>query len=148
MARKPGGAGEVEHALRSDKAVREAVAVLQQHDGSEARLAGFVTVHEDAEIADEQDVESRKSRHLYSIKQRLTELLEAQLPAYMVPQTITILDAMPVNQNGKADRKALEQQIGTQEGQSGLKPARDGDAAHDATAVGGGAGHRARQHRP
>ncbi|KAL7780635.1 hypothetical protein CFE70_010660 [Pyrenophora teres f. teres 0-1] len=113
--------GEVEHALRSDKAVREAVAVLQQHDGSEARLAGFVTVHEDAEIADEQDVESRKSRHLYSIKQRLTELLEAQLPAYMVPQTITILDAMPVNQNGKADRKALEQQIGTQEGQSGLK---------------------------
>ncbi|KAL7771423.1 hypothetical protein CFE70_001366 [Pyrenophora teres f. teres 0-1] len=82
--------GEVEHALRSDKAVREAVAVLQQHDGSEARLAGFVTVHEDAEIADEQD-------------------------------TITILDAMPVNQNGKADRKALEQQIGTQEGQSGLK---------------------------
>ncbi|CAE7222169.1 Aureobasidin A1 biosynthesis complex, partial [Pyrenophora teres f. teres] len=113
--------GEVEHALRSDKAVREAVAVLQQHDGSEARLAGFVTVHEDAEIADEQDVESWKSRHLYSIKQRLTELLEAQLPAYMVPQTITILDAMPVNQNGKADRKALEQQIGTQEGQSGLK---------------------------
>ncbi|KAK1916797.1 hypothetical protein P3342_004352 [Pyrenophora teres f. teres] len=113
--------GEVEHALRSDKAVREAVAVLQQHDGSEARLAGFVTVHEDAEIADEQDVESWKSRHLYSIKQRLTELLEAQLPAYMVPQTITILDAMPVNPNGKVDRKALEQQIGTQEGQSGLK---------------------------
>ncbi|KAL7780636.1 hypothetical protein CFE70_010661, partial [Pyrenophora teres f. teres 0-1] len=109
--------GEVEHALRSDKAVREAVAVLQQHDGSEAGWP----VHEDAEIADEQDVESRKSRHLYSIKQRLTELLEAQLPAYMVPQTITILDAMPVNQNGKADRKALEQQIGTQEGQSGLK---------------------------
>ncbi|KAK1911236.1 hypothetical protein P3342_011838 [Pyrenophora teres f. teres] len=93
--------GEVEHALRSDKAIREAVAVLQQHDGSEARLAGFVTVHEDAEIADEQDVESWKSRHLYSIKQRLTELLEAQLPAYMVPQTITILDAMPVNPNGK-----------------------------------------------
>ncbi|KAK1916806.1 hypothetical protein P3342_004361 [Pyrenophora teres f. teres] len=113
--------GEVEHALRSDKAVREAVAVLQQHDGSEARLAGFVTVHEDAEIADEQDVESWKFRHLYSIKQRLTELLEAQLPAYMVPQTITILDAMPVNPNGKVDRKALEQQADTQSNHSGQK---------------------------
>ncbi|KAL7772850.1 hypothetical protein CFE70_002813 [Pyrenophora teres f. teres 0-1] len=113
--------GEVEHALRSDKAIREAVAVLQQHDGSEARLAGFVTVHEDAEIADEQDVESWKSRHLYSIKQRLTELLEAQLPAYMVPQTITILDAMPVNPNGKVDRKALEQQADTQSNHSGQK---------------------------
>ncbi|EFQ92281.1 hypothetical protein PTT_10662, partial [Pyrenophora teres f. teres 0-1] len=32
--------GEIEHTLRSDKAVREAVAVLQHHDGSEARLAG------------------------------------------------------------------------------------------------------------
>ncbi|KAK1916440.1 hypothetical protein P3342_004259 [Pyrenophora teres f. teres] len=29
----------------------------------------------------------------------------------MVPQTLTILDAMPVNQNDKVDRKALEQRI-------------------------------------
>ncbi|KAK1914286.1 hypothetical protein P3342_007532 [Pyrenophora teres f. teres] len=48
-------------------------------------------------------------------------MLEAQLPTYMVPQTLAILDAMPVNQNGKVDRKALEQQIDTQKGQSGLK---------------------------
>ncbi|EFQ92280.1 hypothetical protein PTT_10663, partial [Pyrenophora teres f. teres 0-1] len=103
--------GEIEHTLRSDKAVREAVAVLQHHDGSEARLAGFVTVHEDAETADEQDVDSQKSHRLYRIEQRLIELLEAQLPTYMVPQTLTILDAMPVNQNDKVDRKALEQRI-------------------------------------
>ncbi|CAE7221608.1 destruxin synthetase, partial [Pyrenophora teres f. teres] len=56
--------GEVEHALRSDKAVREAVAVLQQHDGSEARLAGFVTVHEDAETADEHVDDSNESQHV------------------------------------------------------------------------------------
>ncbi|KAK1914088.1 hypothetical protein P3342_007334 [Pyrenophora teres f. teres] len=36
-------------------------------------------------------------------------------------ETLAILDAMPVNQNGKVDRKALEQQIDTQKGQSGLK---------------------------
>ncbi|KAK1914211.1 hypothetical protein P3342_007457 [Pyrenophora teres f. teres] len=44
--------GEIEHTLRSDKVVREAVAVLQQHDGSEARLAGTSTWEEkfDADI--------------------------------------------------------------------------------------------------
>ncbi|KAK1914119.1 hypothetical protein P3342_007365 [Pyrenophora teres f. teres] len=55
--------GEIEHALRSDKVVRE-VAVLQQHDGSEARLAGFVTVHEDAETADEHVDDSNESQHV------------------------------------------------------------------------------------
>ncbi|KAK1914117.1 hypothetical protein P3342_007363 [Pyrenophora teres f. teres] len=56
--------GEIEHTLRSDKVVREAVAVLQQHDGSEARLAGFVTVHEDAETADEHVDDSNESQHV------------------------------------------------------------------------------------
>ncbi|KAL7780605.1 hypothetical protein CFE70_010630 [Pyrenophora teres f. teres 0-1] len=62
-----------------------------------------------------------RQQFLQKTQQRLLEMLEAQLPTYMVPQTLAILDAMPANQNGKVDRKALEQQIGTQEGQSGLK---------------------------
>ncbi|KAK1914212.1 hypothetical protein P3342_007458 [Pyrenophora teres f. teres] len=62
-----------------------------------------------------------RQQFLQKTQQRLLEMLEAQLPTYMVPQTLAILDAMPVNQNGKVDRKALEQQIDTQKGQSGLK---------------------------
>ncbi|KAL7780527.1 hypothetical protein CFE70_010551 [Pyrenophora teres f. teres 0-1] len=121
--------GEIEHALRSDKSVREAVTVLQQPDGSEARLAGFVTLHECTAMAEEKadhtdgapHADARKQRFLQNTQRRLVEMLEAQLPTYMVPQTLAILDAMPVNQNGKVDRKALEQQIDTQKGQSGLK---------------------------
>ncbi|KAK1914282.1 hypothetical protein P3342_007528 [Pyrenophora teres f. teres] len=121
--------GEIEHTLRSDKSVREAVTVLQQPDGSEARLAGFVTLHECTAMAEEKadhtdgapHVDVRKQRFLQNTQRRLVEMLEAQLPTYMVPQTLAILDAMPVNQNGKVDRKALEQQIDTQKGQSGLK---------------------------
>ena len=29
------------------------------------------------------------------------------LPNYMIPKTIVIVDKLPVNQNGKIDRKAL-----------------------------------------
>jgi amino acid adenylation domain-containing protein len=35
------------------------------------------------------------------------ERMEQQLPRYMVPRTIHLLDAFPLNQNGKIDRKAL-----------------------------------------
>ncbi|KAL7771443.1 hypothetical protein CFE70_001386 [Pyrenophora teres f. teres 0-1] len=64
MARKPGGAGRGRARPPQRQAVREAVAVLQQHDGSEARLAGFVTVHEDAETADEHVDDSNESQHV------------------------------------------------------------------------------------
>ncbi|KAG9191728.1 ATP-binding cassette, subfamily B (MDR/TAP), member 1 [Alternaria panax] len=46
---------------------------------------------------------------LHKTQQELCEILEAQLPAYMVPRTITVLDAMPINQNGKVDRGMLAQ---------------------------------------
>ncbi|EMD61778.1 hypothetical protein COCSADRAFT_121744 [Bipolaris sorokiniana ND90Pr] len=42
-------------------------------------------------------------------QQQLRKMLQAQLPAYMVPQTITVLQALPINQNGKIDRNTLSQ---------------------------------------
>lgn len=34
--------------------------------------------------------------------------LAKRLPAYMIPKTIVLMDALPVNANGKYDRKKLE----------------------------------------
>ncbi|KAI0616591.1 Cyclic peptide synthetase, partial [Pyrenophora tritici-repentis] len=48
-----------------------------------------------------------RQQRLRTIQQQLREMLQAQLPPYMVPQSITVLDTMPVNENGKIDRKAL-----------------------------------------
>ncbi|KAJ3580402.1 hypothetical protein NPX13_g168 [Xylaria arbuscula] len=43
------------------------------------------------------------------VRGQLHELLRDVLPSYMVPQSITVLDKMPVNDNGKVDRRALVQ---------------------------------------
>ena len=37
--------------------------------------------------------------------------LKKRLPSYMVPKKIKFIDKMPVNQNGKADRKKLEEML-------------------------------------
>jgi amino acid adenylation domain-containing protein len=54
---------------------------------------------------------------LQQARQRVREELKARLlnhlPAYMIPKVITILDEMPVNANGKVDRKALVETLRT-----------------------------------
>ncbi|KAK1912722.1 hypothetical protein P3342_004658 [Pyrenophora teres f. teres] len=52
-----------------------------------------------------------QQQDLQRTQQQLREMLQDQLPAYMVPQTITVLDAMPLNQNGKVDRNVLAQLV-------------------------------------
>jgi acyl-coenzyme A synthetase/AMP-(fatty) acid ligase len=37
----------------------------------------------------------------------------ARLPAYMAPRAIRVVDELPLNANGKIDRKAVEQWLHT-----------------------------------
>ncbi|KAI9899658.1 hypothetical protein N3K66_006119 [Trichothecium roseum] len=48
------------------------------------------------------------------IQEELFERLKALLPPYMVPSVITILENMPINDNGKVDRRALGERIKAQ----------------------------------
>ncbi|KAI9903483.1 hypothetical protein N3K66_000012 [Trichothecium roseum] len=48
-----------------------------------------------------------KQKMEHSISDQLLERLQTLLPAYMIPQTIKVLDRMPLNDNGKVDRRAL-----------------------------------------
>ncbi|HEU4556335.1 MAG TPA: amino acid adenylation domain-containing protein, partial [Longimicrobium sp.] len=79
--------GEVEAALASHAAVREALVVAREDRPGDTRLVAYVVG----------DVET----------DALREHLRRNLPDYMVPSAFVVLDRFPLNPNGKVDRKAL-----------------------------------------
>ncbi|WP_410870786.1 non-ribosomal peptide synthase/polyketide synthase [Nocardia sp. A7] len=87
--------GEVETALLRCAGVRAAVAVAKTDDQTGARLIAYAAVA-DLTPGDEQ-----------TIAAQLRAQLAADLPAYMVPATLVVLDALPLNANGKVDRADL-----------------------------------------
>uniref|UniRef100_UPI0005A9FBD4 non-ribosomal peptide synthetase n=1 Tax=Paraburkholderia bannensis TaxID=765414 RepID=UPI0005A9FBD4 len=79
--------GEIEAVLRRCEGVRDAVVVLRE-DGGAARLVGYVAgAGLDA---------AQLNAHLLG-----------QLPEYMVPAALVVLDALPLTPSGKIDRRAL-----------------------------------------
>jgi acyl carrier protein len=80
--------GEIEAAMRGRAGVKDA-AVVCVEEGGEKRLVGFYAAPGGG--ADD----------------GLRQFLSESLPAYMLPARFVRLDALPVNVNGKTDRKAL-----------------------------------------
>jgi len=87
--------GEIEAALARHPGVREAVVVARPDDTVEAagkRLVAYYVVAPGAPAP---------------AAEELGEFLRARLPEYMVPALWLALDRLPLNPNGKIDRKAL-----------------------------------------
>ncbi|NWE80275.1 non-ribosomal peptide synthetase [Pseudomonas yamanorum] len=84
--------GEIETRLLEHAAVREAV-VLALDSASGKQLVAYL-------VSDEEQGALRES---------LKNHLKAQLPDYMVPAHLIVLDSMPLTANGKLDRRALPQ---------------------------------------
>jgi amino acid adenylation domain-containing protein len=82
--------GEIEAQLLAQPEVREAVVVANEGPAG-ARLVGYVAAHAGQSI----DAAA------------LRERLSACLPDYMVPSAFVVLQSLPLNANGKVDRKAL-----------------------------------------
>ncbi|WP_421556617.1 non-ribosomal peptide synthase/polyketide synthase [Pseudomonas kitaguniensis] len=81
---------EIEHRLAQHPNVREAAVLLRENSVGEAWLVAYWSAHDDT-LGD-----SGLSQHL-----------RAQLPPYMVPAAFECLSRLPLNNNGKVDRKAL-----------------------------------------
>ncbi|MGW1130737.1 non-ribosomal peptide synthetase [Streptomyces griseoluteus] len=83
--------GEIEAVLRAHPAVREAVVTAREDAAGGRHLVGHAVAHPGpAPRPDE-----------------LRAHLARALPSYMVPTTVLVLDELPLNVNGKLDRKAL-----------------------------------------
>jgi acyl-coenzyme A synthetase/AMP-(fatty) acid ligase/acyl carrier protein len=82
--------GEIEANLEAHPDVVRAVVVVVAGEGAR-RLVGFVVAGAAAPAA-----------------ASLRDFLSERLPAYMVPEEIAVLDALPLTANGKVDRRAIE----------------------------------------
>jgi amino acid adenylation domain-containing protein len=83
--------GEVEAVLAGLDGVAQAAAAVREDQPGDKRLAGYVVPDPGAELD----------------PAALREAAARVLPGYMVPAAVAVLDALPLNANGKLDRRAL-----------------------------------------
>jgi acyl-CoA synthetase (AMP-forming)/AMP-acid ligase II/acyl carrier protein len=83
--------GEIETILAAQDGVVQAAVAVREDQPGDKRLAGYVVPAPGARPD----------------PARLREAAARVLPGYMVPAAITVLDALPLNANGKLDRRAL-----------------------------------------
>jgi acyl carrier protein len=83
--------GEIESVLSQHSSVKEAVVILREDEQGDNRLVGYVVA----------------SQEPATTTSELRGFLQRKLPEYMVPSAFVFLDSLPVNPNGKIDRRAL-----------------------------------------
>ncbi|MCP4660645.1 MAG: amino acid adenylation domain-containing protein, partial [bacterium] len=82
--------GEIEAVLSRRDAVRDTVVVVREDTPGDRRLVAYLVVEGPPPVSAE-----------------LREALKEALPDYMVPSAFVVLEALPLNPNGKVDRAAL-----------------------------------------
>jgi amino acid adenylation domain-containing protein/non-ribosomal peptide synthase protein (TIGR01720 family) len=81
--------GEIESRLTELKTVREALVLVREDESGDKYLCAYVVSEEEISVKE------------------LRESLGKTLPDYMIPSYFMQLDAIPLNQSGKVDRKML-----------------------------------------
>ena len=85
--------GEVEAVLAACPAVAHAVVTVREDAPGDKRLVGYIVPGSEQDRA--------------GLISAVREFAAAQLPGYMVPSAVVVLDAVPLTVNGKVDRRAL-----------------------------------------
>ncbi|HYF82321.1 MAG TPA: amino acid adenylation domain-containing protein [Clostridia bacterium] len=81
--------GEIENRLLSHEEIKEAVVIAKDEEGGSKYLCAYLAGDRRMAISE------------------LREYMGKELPDYMIPSYFVQLDKMPMNSNGKVDRKAL-----------------------------------------
>ena len=89
--------GEIETAICRHPAVQEAVVMVHEGGSGDRRLCAYA-------VCGEEGAEGISSNSLRAY-------LKEQLPNYMLPSVITMLDALPLTTTGKVDRRKLPEPV-------------------------------------
>jgi amino acid adenylation domain-containing protein len=81
--------GEIENQLLTHKNIKEALVIAKKDPTGESYLCGYITAEKQLDIT------------------QLRQYLSQKLPDYMVPSYFVFLEKMPLNPNGKIDKKLL-----------------------------------------
>ena len=90
--------GEVEQLLAAHPGVAQAVVVLRADEGAEPQLVAYAVARQAGYAVSHADRPTRD---------KLMEWMAAQLPGYMMPSALLLLDALPLTANGKVDKARL-----------------------------------------
>lgn len=101
--------GEIEATLVRQPGVKQAVVDVIEHDGQK-KLAAYVVPESDHPLQ----------------AHALRVALESFLPAHMVPSSYLMLEALPLNANGKVDRSLLPVPVAVQSAASNGSPVKEG----------------------
>ena len=94
--------GEIESALTAHGDVKDAIVAAKDHASGDTRLVAYI-VADDAASGNDADKGTAEHTLIDHLRQHLVRML----PDYMVPAAFVVLDCLPLNPNGKVDRKAL-----------------------------------------
>lgn len=92
--------GEIEHALRGLAWISDGAAVVHENSRGEAVLVVLVIPVNPADGADRA-----------ALAKRLRRDLAATLPAHMLPNRVFCVEQLPLNSNGKMDRRVLAEMV-------------------------------------
>ena len=95
--------GEIETALQEYPGVAQSVVIAREDEVGNKRLVAYIVPEPEGEA------NSNGSGSAGGRLSKLQEHLRSKLPEYMVPSAYVKLDQLPLNQNGKIDRKKLPQ---------------------------------------
>jgi amino acid adenylation domain-containing protein len=105
---------EIEAVLRQHPGIEQAAVLAPKDARGETTLSAFVVDKQAGYAVSHSDRPTA---------QKLSEFLAAQLPGYMVPPVITLLENMPLTRNGKIDRAVLMEMLTAARGQAASKVA-------------------------
>ncbi|PHM65752.1 Amino acid adenylation [Xenorhabdus stockiae] len=83
--------GEIETQLAACEGVKDAIAMVREDETGDKRLVAYLVPQPDAQL-DIADLREQLSTHLLD---------------YMIPSAFVVIEAFPLNPNGKLDRKSL-----------------------------------------